>query len=478
MLFNSPEYFLFLGVATALFWWLRERQRARLSMLFVLSSAFYMAWNPKYIALVLAPTIFDYFVAKRIHAAETPKAKKAWLALSVTSNLALLGTFKYYNFFASATAQVAHLFGHTIELPFLDVLLPIGISFYTFEALSYTIDVYRGKIEPAKSLLDLCVFILYFPKLVAGPILRAAELLPQLRATPELRKAQVSEGVFLILTGLVKKVAVADYLSVNLVDRVFDSPHLFTATETVIGLYAFTMQMYCDFSGYTDVARGSAKLMGLELRENFDRPYQSESPAAFWRRWHMTLSTWLRDYLYYPLGGSKCSPARAYANLWITLFLIGLWHGASWNFVLYGAIQATAMVLHRFVVRLRRGARGDDEEAPPDSFAVRAFKVFCCLQFVVFSRILFRASDFGNAMEVVERLTSGTTSVAQVSAGLWAVLAVSFAAHYVPRRYYDGMKASFGRMPAEAQGLAAAGVFAALALVATSQVVPYIYFQF
>lgn len=477
MLFNSPEYFLFLGVATALFWILRTRVNARLGMLFVFSSAFYMAWNPKYIVLILAPTLLDYYVAKWIAASSSQRAKKALLAVSVTTNLALLGTFKYYNFFATATTQAVHLFGREIELPFLDVLLPVGISFYTFETLSYTIDVYRGKIPPAKSLIDFCVFITYFPKLVAGPILRAAEFLPQLRATPELRKAQVSEGVFLILTGLVKKVAIADYLSVNLVDRVFDSPHLFTATEVVVGLYAFTMQIYCDFSGYTDVARGSAKLMGLELRENFDRPYQSESPAAFWRRWHMTLSTWLRDYLYYPLGGSKCSPARAYVNLWLTLFLIGIWHGASWNFVLYGAIQATAMVVHRFFYRMRRAGRAEQDVAP-DSFALRAFKVWSCLQFVVFSRILFRASDLENAWDVTRRLWSGTSSVAQISSGIWLVLALSFTAHYLPRKWFEDVKAWFGRMPAEAQGLTAAGVFAGLALVATSQVVPYIYFQF
>lgn len=477
MLFNSPEYFLFLGVATALFWALRAHANARLGMIFVFSSAFYMAWNPKYIVLILAPTLLDYYLAKRIAASSAARTKKSLLAISVVTNLALLGTFKYYNFFASATTQVVHLFGREIELPFLDVLLPVGISFYTFETLSYTIDVYRGKIPPAKSLLDFCVFITYFPKLVAGPILRAADFLPQLRATPELRKAQVSEGVFLILTGLVKKVAIADYLSVNIVDRVFDSPHLFTATEVVIGLYAFTMQIYCDFSGYTDVARGSAKLMGLDLRENFDRPYQATNPAAFWRRWHMTLSDWLRDYLYYPLGGSKCSPARAYFNLWLTLFLIGIWHGASWNFVLYGAIQATAMVIHRFVYRMSRATRGG-REAAPDPFALRALKVFSNLQLVVFSRILFRASDLENARDVTERLFSGTSSVAQISSGIWLVLILSFAAHYLPRKWFDEVKASFGRMPAEAQGLAAAGVFAGLALVATSQVVPYIYFQF
>jgi D-alanyl-lipoteichoic acid acyltransferase DltB (MBOAT superfamily) len=475
MLFNSPEYVIFLGGAVALFWLLRNTRSARLWMLFGFSCAFYMAWNPKYIVLMLGSTLLDYYVGKAIVASKTPRGRKGWLAVSLTGNLGLLGTFKYYNFFASATGDVATFFGHSVHLPYLDVLLPVGISFYTFQTMSYTIDVYRGRIEPARSLLDFGVFVTYFPQLVAGPIVRASEFLPQLLGKPTLRREQVSEGIFLIVTGLVKKVAIADFLSVNLVDRVFDNPELYTATEVVVALYCFTMQIYCDFSGYTDVARGSAKLMGLELPENFDRPYQATNPAAYWRRWHMTLSTWLRDYLYYPLGGSKTTPGRAYWNLWLTLFLIGIWHGASWNFVLYGIVQATAMVLHRFFYRMRGGK---EAARIPDSFAVTAFKVFCCMQFVVFSRILFRANDFQNAVDITERLMSGTTSLAQVSTSIWVVLGLSFAAHYTPKKWFEDVKAFFMQLPAEVQGASAAGAFAALSLVATSQVVPYIYFQF
>jgi D-alanyl-lipoteichoic acid acyltransferase DltB (MBOAT superfamily) len=272
---------------------------------------------------------------------------------------------------------------------------------------------------------------------------------------------------------MVKKVVIADYLSVNLVDRVFDQPELYSAAEVVIALYGFTMQIYCDFSGYTDVARGSAKLMGLELPENFDRPYQSASPAEFWRRWHITLSTWLRDYLYFPLGGSRVGPVRAYWNLWLTMFLIGIWHGASWTFVFYAILQSMAMVIHRFFYR--RSGRTSDMV---DTWRMHAFKVFWALQVVVFSRILFRATDLQNAADVTTRLASGTFSVAQISLGVWAMLLLTFAAHYTPRRWFESIELGFKSMPAPAQGIALAALGFVLSVVATSEVVPYIYFQF
>jgi D-alanyl-lipoteichoic acid acyltransferase DltB (MBOAT superfamily) len=383
--------------------------------------------------------------------------------------------FKYFNFGSQATADVLHLFfGTTIENPpFLDVLLPVGISFYTFQTLSYTIDIYRRKLEPTRNFFQFAFFVTYFPQLVAGPIVRASQLLPQLQQKITLKNEQVTQGLFLIATGMIKKVAIADYLSVNLVDRVFDQPELYSGAEVVIALYGFTMQIYCDFSGYTDVARGSAKLMGLELPENFDRPYQSASPAEFWRRWHITLSTWLRDYLYYPLGGSHVGPARAYWNLWLTMFLIGIWHGASWTFVFYALLQSMAMVTHRFFYR--RSGRTRDTV---DSWEVHAFKVFWALQFVVFSRILFRATSLQNAADVTARLGSGTFSVGQISLGIWLLLILTFAAHYTPKRWFESLELRFKTMPAPAQGVTLAAVGIGLSLVATSQVVPYIYFQF
>jgi D-alanyl-lipoteichoic acid acyltransferase DltB (MBOAT superfamily) len=475
VLFNSLDYILFLGIAVAGFWVLARNAQLRIVFVFVASCLFYMAWHPAYIVLILGSTVIDYVVGLRIHATEGDKARKRWLMVSLVSNLGLLGIFKYFNFTSQATADVLKLF-FDIEIanpPFLDVLLPVGISFYTFQTLSYTIDIYRRKLEPTRNFFQFAFFVTYFPQLVAGPIVRASQLLPQLQRKIILRDEQVTQGLFLIATGMVKKVAIADYLSVNLVDRVFDQPALYSTAEVVIALYGFTMQIYCDFSGYTDVARGSAKLMGLELPENFDRPYQSASPAEFWRRWHITLSTWLRDYLYYPLGGSHVGPARAYWNLWLTMFLIGIWHGASWTFVFYAILQSMAMVIHRFFYR--RSGRTRDTV---DVWQLRAFKVFWALQFVVFSRILFRATSLQNAMEVTTRLGSGTFSVAQISAGVWAMLILTFAAHYTPKRWFESIELQFKSMPAPAQGVTLAAVGFALSIVATSQVVPYIYFQF
>ncbi|MEM9188195.1 MAG: MBOAT family protein [Myxococcota bacterium] len=475
MRFNSLDYVLFLVVALALYWALQRLNLLRLLFVFLASCIFYMAWNPYYIFLILGSTVLDYSVGLAIHRADTRRAKKAWLSLSLVGNLGLLGTFKYFNFFSQAIADMISLrFEVEVSAPQLDVLLPVGISFYTFQTLSYTIDIYRGKLRPTRNILQFAVFVTYFPQLVAGPIVRASELLPQLPKVPHLTERQVSRGLFLIGTGMTKKVAVADLLSVNLVDRVFANPELYTATEVVIALYGFTMQIYCDFSGYTDVARGSAMLMGLKLPENFDRPYQAPNPAEFWRRWHMTLSSWLRDYLYFPLGGSRRGPVRSYFNLGLTMFLIGIWHGASWTFVLYAILQAGAMVGHRFFVRTLR-ARGRDAKG---TMAGLVLRVFLNLQFVVFSRILFRATSLDNASDVTARLFSGTFSVAQVPFVVWFILISTFVFHYLPKKWFEQIEEWFASLSAVVQGLVLAALAGALALIATTDVVPYIYFQF
>jgi alginate O-acetyltransferase complex protein AlgI len=477
MLFNSLDYFVFLALAVAGFWALARHRVARLAFIVAASCLFYMAANPKYILLVLLSTVVDYVIGLQLGATEDERKRRVLLVCSLVFNLGILAVFKYFDFWSSATASMASLlFGVEFSPFLLRWALPVGISFYTFQTMSYSIDVYRRTLEPKRSLLEFTAFVMFFPQLVAGPIVRASEFLPQLDGEPTLRREQVSRGLFLIGTGLVKKVAVADYLSANLVDRVFAQPELYTGTEVVIALYAFTMQIYCDFSGYTDMARGSALLMGFEIPENFDRPYQATNPAEFWRRWHMTLSRWLRDYLYFPLGGSRGGPVRAYFNLWLTMMLIGMWHGAAWTFVLYGFLQATVMVIHRFVVR-HTGGSGEGQ-GREDAFAMRAFKVFWALQFVVFSRILFRASSMDNARAVVERIFSGSTSTAQISLALWAMLVVTFALHFTPQAWFRSLERAFLQLPAAVQGLALGAVGAILSQVATGEAAPYIYFQF
>ena len=476
MLFHSLDYFYFLALALGVFWVLWRQRWLRLAVLLAASCVFYMAWRPEYILLIGGSTVLDFIVGHQIHVTEDPRKRKAWLGLSLLGNLGLLFAFKYYNFFAGELTEGLQGWGFDASLPLLEAALPVGISFYTFQTLSYTIDIYRRRLEPTSSFVEFACFVTYFPQLVAGPIVRATELLPQLQRAPQLSPDKASKGLFLIATGLIKKVAIADLLATSLVDRVFEQPELFTATEVVVALYAFTMQLYCDFSGYTDVARGSAMLFGLELPENFDRPYQATSPAEFWRRWHMTLSRWLRDYLYFPLGGSRVGPVRAYVNLFITMFLVGIWHGWWANFEVffwYALLQAGAMTLHRFAFK-RSGRRRD----AVDDWPVRALKIFANLQFVVFSRILFRATSMENAEAVTDRLFSQTVSTAQVNLTVWLLLAATFVAHYLPRRVFLTFEQTFVKLPAVMQGVVLAIVAMLLSLVATAEAVPFIYFQF
>jgi D-alanyl-lipoteichoic acid acyltransferase DltB (MBOAT superfamily) len=264
-------------------------------------------------------------------------------------NLGLLGYFKYTGFLFEVISDTAALLGVDGRMPALRLLLPVGISFYTFQSLSYTIDVYRGRISAERSLLRYALFVSFFPQLVAGPIVRANELLPQLHARPRVTREDVDFAVYRIAKGLTKKVLLGDFIAGSFADAVFASPAQYGSLENLLALYAFTLQIYADFSGYSDIAIGVARLFGLRLPENFNRPYQAVDIADFWRRWHITLSTWLRDYVYYPLGGSRLGAARTYVNLWVTMVLVGIWHGASWNFVVYALLQGFAMVYHRFV---------------------------------------------------------------------------------------------------------------------------------
>ena len=301
-----------------------------------------------FVGLIVASTIVDYLVALGISASRQRFWRNAALGVSLVGNLGMLGYFKYSGFLVEVARDAAHLVGVDLMLPTLRVALPIGISFYTFQSLSYTIDVWRGRIQAERSLLRFAVYVAFFPQLVAGPIVRASEFLPQVRAALRVDVEDVNFAIFRITKGLFKKVVLGDLIAANFTDLVFATPTQYSSLENLIALYAFTLQIYADFSGYSDMAIGVARLLGFRLPENFDRPYQSKDVGEFWRRWHMTLSTWLRDYVFFPLGGSRGSSARTYFNLWLTMVLVGIWHGASWNFVIYGNLHAAALVYSRF----------------------------------------------------------------------------------------------------------------------------------
>src|SRR5688572_21753883 len=358
MLFASFDFVLFFLPVLLAYWSLAWHPVARWTLLLCSSYFFYCAsakppsggWpTPWYfVGLIVGSTLVDYLVALGIASTKERFWRNAALGVSLVGNLGMLGYFKYSGFLLDVARDVTHLLGADVMLPTLRVALPIGISFYTFQSLSYTIDVWRGRIQAERSLLRFAVYVAFFPQLVAGPIVRAAEFMPQVRAALRVDIEDVNFAIFRITKGLFKKVVLGDLVAANFTDLVFTTPTQYTSLENLLALYAFTLQIYADFSGYSDMAIGVARLLGFRLPENFDRPYQSRDVGEFWRRWHMTLSTWLRDYVFFPLGGSRGSQARTYFNLWLTMVLVGVWHGASWNFVIYGNLHAAALVYSRF----------------------------------------------------------------------------------------------------------------------------------
>ena len=354
MLFNSSLFVLFAVLVFPLAWALRGR--ARNVLLLVASYVFYGAWDARFLLLLAASTIVDFTVAQRLERSENPRARRWLVLVSCVANLGILGFFKYADFFLSSASALAESVGLDPIALRLDVVLPVGISFYTFQTLSYTIDVFRRKAPACDSLLDFALYVAFFPQLVAGPIERATSLLPQLRAPRAITRDDLFSGFWLVTIGFFKKCVVADNLAV-IVDQAFGAPEAPSGAMCLLGLYAFAFQIYCDFGGYSDIARGLAKWLGIDIMLNFRFPYLATNPQEFWRRWHISLSTWLRDYLYIPLGGSRGGTASTYRNLIVTMVLGGLWHGASWLFVLWGVFHGVLLAAHRLWAG-RSGGRG------------------------------------------------------------------------------------------------------------------------
>lgn len=435
MLFASFDYLLFFLPVLVAYWSLATRPKARLLLILGASYFFYMAaakppggglptkWY--YVGLLGLTTVVDFILAMRIDAMPVgDPRRKRWLWLSLICNLGLLGYFKYTNFTLSVVQDVAQALGLPWVKPVLSIALPIGVSFYTFQSLSYTIDVYRGHLRAERSFLRFAVFVAFFPQLVAGPIVRATTFLPQFRMQLSLDAEAVDFAVWRILRGLFKKVVFADFIAAYFTDIVFSSPQDYSQLENLLALYAFTLQIYADFSGYSDIAIGSARLFGFHFPENFERPYQATSAADFWRRWHMTLSTWLRDYLFFPLGGSRGTAARTYFNLGLTMFLVGMWHGASWNFVIYSLLQACAMVFNRFA-RLSYGG-----PFKPLLFAALVMGSLAFLMaWFALGQELFTAGVFGLAVALFSLLLTYLPEAG--SRPWWTALHVALTFHFV-----------------------------------------------
>jgi alginate O-acetyltransferase complex protein AlgI len=343
VIFTSARYLVFLAAILLLLAMVPGRELKK-RLLAGASCLFYAAWDWRYLGLLLAVSVIDYFCAARIAANRSPRARQSWLAASIASNLGMLAYFKYCNFFVENFNALTGIFGFT--LPHANALLPVGISFYTFKTMSYTIDVYRGHIERCRSWLDYATFITFFPELIAGPIVRASVFLPQMRRQIGPTRERMVSGMSLFLLGMAKKLLIADRMA-EISDTIFASPGIFDTATVWCGAAAYALQIYCDFSGYSDMAIGSARMIGYDLPENFRMPYLSKSIAEFWRRWHMTLSAWLRDYLYIPLGGNRQGTYLTYRNLFLTMLLGGLWHGANWNFVIWGGLHGSALAVNK-----------------------------------------------------------------------------------------------------------------------------------
>ena len=344
MLFNSLEFVAFFILVYGFY--LLLRHRAQNVLLLIASYVFYGWWDWRFLSLIWISTIVDFLVGIALHRSEDPARRRHLLILSVAVNLGLLGCFKYFGFFSESLVDALEPFGIHPDARFIQLVLPVGISFYTFQTMSYTIDIYRRKMAPTRDLMNFALFVAFFPQLVAGPIERARHLLPQVERPRSIDRAMVREGVWLILFGYFKKVVLADNMAL-FTREVFERPEQATSLMILVGVYAFAFQIYGDFSGYSDIARGLARLMGFDIMRNFAMPYFATNPQDFWRRWHISLSTWLRDYLYIPLGGNRGGVGRTYRNLMWTMLLGGLWHGAAWHFVVWGAFHGGILVLQR-----------------------------------------------------------------------------------------------------------------------------------
>ena len=402
VLFNSLQFALFFPVVTLLYFALPHRRRG--AMLLAASCAFYMAFVPAYILVLAVTILIDYVAGIRIEAT-TGSRRRLWLILSIASTCAVLFVFKYFDFFNDTIALAARAMGMDYAVPALQLLLPVGLSFHTFQSLSYVIEVYAGRQRAERDFGVYALYVMFYPQLVAGPIERPQHLLHQFREVHRFDYARVVAGLQLMAWGLVKKVVVADRLA-ELANRVYDAPAQYSGLPLIVGTVAFAFQIYCDFSGYSDIAIGSAQVMGFDLMKNFDRPYAARGVAEFWRRWHISLSTWFRDYVYVPMGGSRVARPRWYANLFIVFLVSGLWHGARWTFVVWGALHGAYLIasLVSAGVRARLRAASGLERHPA---LLRLWQTTATFTLVGVAWVFFRATSLGDAWYVVTHLASG-----------------------------------------------------------------------
>jgi D-alanyl-lipoteichoic acid acyltransferase DltB (MBOAT superfamily) len=472
MLFNTLRFGLFFTAVFALWWGLSRWHLVRLTMLLAASMFFYACWDWRYLFLLLGVTAFDWAAALLLERTTKEAVRKAIVAIVCVGNLGVLAYWKYSNFFLDTISPLLTKLG--VSTPHLQLILPIGISFYSFQGLGYVVDVYRGEMKAVRSLPKFFLVKAFFPQLVAGPIVRPKVLIPQFDAPKALDSERLSRALTLILLGLLKK-AMADYLAQNLVDRVFDLPEHYSTLESLGAIYGYAFQIYGDFSGYTDVAIGAALLLGFDLPPNFNLPYRSQSLREFWRRWHISLSSWLRDYLYIPLGGSRGGFWFTQRNLFLTMLLGGLWHGASWNFVIWGAMHGGGLVVERLWERLTGRSI---EPGAQTSWPSRVVRTVLTFHVVSTLWVFFRAETFTSAVGVLRQVFVGGAGTTNLSNGVLGVLGLSLVLHFVPDRLGERLSRAFERAPALVHAAAIIGCFYGLRALSGAGTQPFIYFQF
>ena len=476
LIFNSG-LFLFLFAGFLLFYALLRRSTSvRIIYVILFSLYFYYKSSGVYFLLLVFAAASDYWIARALYRTRRPWLRRSWVVLSIAVNIGMLGYFKYTNFLIDISNR---LFGEGF-LQFRNIFLPVGISFFVFQSLSYTIDIYRRQLRPLDRWTDYLFYLSFFPQLVAGPIVRAKDFIPQIRRPLHVSREMFGTGVFLILTGLFKKAIVSDYISLNFVDRIFDEPLLYSGFECLAGIYGYALQIYCDFSGYSDMAIGIALLLGFRFPKNFDSPYKAATITEFWRRWHISLSTWLRDYLYISLGGNRKGRVRTYINLLITMLLGGLWHGAAVRFVLWGALHGAALALHKLWLKFVPRAKATGAEM---SWGWRIAGIFFTFNLVCFGWLMFRAESMQTVSLMLHQIFSNfNLAVApQVLKGYLSVfllMGAGYALHMLPASADRTAQRIVAASPTVVQVLLAAGMIWCVMQIKSSDIQPFIYFQF
>ncbi len=488
MLFSSGLFFFLFCFFAVFYIALRKHTLARIIYVTLFSLYFYYKSSGLWFGLLVFTATSDFLIARIMELMDTRWKKKLLVTLSLCINLGMLSYFKYTNFLIDIgnafLREVGILFSYepwmALESVHYDIFLPVGISFFTFQSISYVIDVYRGRITPLHRWIDYVFYVSFFPQLVAGPIVRARDFIPQIYRNPVVTREEFGEGLFLIICGLFKKCVISDYISLNFVDRVFDAPTLYTGVENLLGVYGYTLQIYCDFSGYSDMAIGIALLLGFRFNINFDSPYQSATITEFWRRWHISLSSWLKDYLYISLGGNREGKWRTYLNLMLTMLLGGLWHGASMRFILWGALHGVALAIHKAVMAAFPSFKKVGEEMVPWR---RVVGVLFTFHIVAFGWIFFRAESMEKACEMLSQIVTNFhpevfTQFVVGYKGVFTLMVLGYLFHFVPKRWENYLQQGVTQAPLVVQATLLALAILVVVQFKSAGVQPFIYFQF